>query len=343
MKAPDLLKKSISAFWMKAWFDPLRIALLLSSLWGLQVAGQEIVLQETTDFGYNPGNLRMYSYTPSSLADGIYPLVVVLHGCTQSAHEVAAQTGWNKLADSLRFFVLYPQTHFGNNVTSCFRWFREKDIASDEGESRSIYQMIVRFLEKYPVDSTRIHITGLSAGGAMAVAMLARYPGLFHSGAIVAGGPYGAAWNFQSAKKAMRGKVQHTPDEWANLVRAQNPDFTDDYPIISVFHGTKDKTVHPETSKQLIAQWTSLHHSNGDPSFIEKNFTGHPLVEFQQYNTAAGESIARLYLIKDVKHALSISTGDALNQGGKTGRYTVDTGFHIPWQCAVDFGLTEAP
>src|SRR6056297_3528506 len=150
--------------------------LLLFVLGSVQSKAQDTGLQQTEDFGSNPGNLLMYSYTPPQLSKGNHPLVIVLHGCTQSAAEVAEQTGWNKLADSLGFFVLYPQTKFGNNVSKCFRWFSEKDIASNEGECGSIHQMTNYFMEQFPVDSNRVFITGVSAGGAMAVAMLARYP-----------------------------------------------------------------------------------------------------------------------------------------------------------------------
>ncbi len=283
----------------------------------------------------------MFSYVPSQLAGENAPLVVVLHGCTQSAEEVALQTGWNKLADSLGFFVLYPQTGFSNNMTNCFNWFKEKDIASDEGECASIFQMLNHFQMEFSVDTSRIFITGLSAGGAMAVAMLARYPDLFSAGAIVAGGPYGAAWNIRSAKKAMRGKVIYTREEWANLVRLQNPDFNGIYPTISVFHGTNDKTVQPANAEYLIAQWTQLHGAKISPSLVNKCFEELPFVELKQYMNARDETIARWYVLQGMKHALSIATGDAIHQGGTTGKYTIDTGFHIPWQCAVDFGLTE--
>ena len=306
-------------------------------------SAQVISLKKTSDFGSNPGNLEMFSYLPPNLSDGNFPLVVVLHGCTQSAEEVALQTGWNKLADSLGFSVLYPQTNFSNNISKCFRWFSEKDIGSEEGESASIHQMVTHFMASNPVDSNRIFITGLSAGGAMAVAMLARYPDLFSAGAIIAGGPYGAAWNIRSAKKAMRGKVKHSPKEWADLVRSQRPAFSGDYPVISVYHGTHDKMVRPENAGHLIDQWTALHGVDNAPVLVVNNFDDSPHVQLRKYNNHQNETVARWYVLSGVKHELSISTGNAINQGGKTGKYTIDTGFHIPWQCAEDFGLTDRP
>lgn len=325
---------------MKGWFSWRLFGFLSLIFFGGHASSQDVELKETENFGSNPGNLEMYSYAPAQLSDGNHPLVIVLHGCTQSAADVAVQTGWNKLADSLQFFVLYPQTHFGNNVSKCFRWFREEDTASDRGESYSIYQMIAYFREKHPVDSTRIYITGLSAGGAMAVAMLARYPDLFSAGAIIAGGPYGAAWNIRSAKKAMRGKVKYTQEEWADFVRSQNPDFNGSYPKISIFHGTSDKTVRPANAEQLMVQWTHLHGAQTSPSMVIERFEDNPRVELRQYTNVQNEIVVRWYVLHEVKHALSISIGDAINQGGKLGKHTVDTGFHITWQSAVDFGLT---
>lgn len=304
-------------------------------------SAQEAGLNHTIHFGHNPGNLEMYSYSPAHLPDDNYPLVLVLHGCTQSAEEVALQTGWNRIADSLGFFVLYPQTKFANNVSKCFRWFSEKDIASDAGESASIHQMVKHFMQHHPVDSTEVFITGISAGGAMAVAMLARYPELFASGAIIAGGPFGAAWNIKGAKKSMRGKAEHTPGEWAGFVRSQNPGFTGTYPTISIYHGTKDKTVHPRNAEHLIAQWTHLHGAEFPPALFEENYNNQLHVQLKLFANSEGDSVVRYYSLHDVEHALSVAAGDAANQGGRAGRYSVDTGFHVPWQSAVDFGLTK--
>lgn len=299
-------------------------------------------LQQVSDFGTNPGNLGMYVYAPIEHSRKELPLVVVLHGCTQSAESVAAHTGWNKLADSLGFHVLYPQTGFKNNVSGCFRWFSEKDISTDQGESASIFQMINKMLRDYKIDSSRVYITGMSAGGAMAVAMMVRYPELFAAGAIVAGGPYGAAWSVRSARKAMRGKVKYSPQKWAETARSQRPDFRGRYPVISVYHGSKDKTVHPDNADHLIDQWTALHQTGQKPSKVERGFQNHSWVERCEYTDQQNRVIAVQYQLQGIKHALSIATGNSARQGGKDGKFMTDTGFHIPWQCVVDFGLTDS-
>ena len=101
-------------------------------------------LVEVEQFGSDPGNLRMFVHVPSSLPDTsiAHPLVVVLHGCSQSAAGFAEQSGWNELADRVGFYVIYPQQRTGNNASHCFNWFQEKDITRGSGEVESIHNMV---------------------------------------------------------------------------------------------------------------------------------------------------------------------------------------------------------
>src|SRR5690606_14227828 len=54
-------------------------------------------LTPVSNFGSIPGALSMFTYVPQALPAG-RPVVVVMHGCSQSAASMEA-TGWNKLAD----------------------------------------------------------------------------------------------------------------------------------------------------------------------------------------------------------------------------------------------------
>src|ERR1700682_6260362 len=76
-------------------------------------------LTELTGFGSNPGALRMFTYTPKNLAPSP-PLVVVLHGCTQSAGSYDLGAGWSTLADRYGFVLLLPQQTAGNKPQSLF-------------------------------------------------------------------------------------------------------------------------------------------------------------------------------------------------------------------------------
>jgi poly(3-hydroxybutyrate) depolymerase len=153
-------------------------------------------LTEINDFGMNPGNLRMFVHIPLATDKKQKKhLVLVLHGCTQTAGVIAAQTGWNKLADEYGFLVVYPQQKLINNAGRCFCWYRRGDITKGKGEDASIMEMLDYMKVNYNIDSGHVFITGLSAGAMMSVAMMATNPEAFNTGAIFAGGPYKSALN----------------------------------------------------------------------------------------------------------------------------------------------------
>jgi len=179
-------------------------------------------LSEVTAFGSNPGNLKMYMYTPANVADNA-PLVVVLHGCTQNAHEYAERTQWNKLAERFGFSVIYPEQQLVNNVFSCFNWFFPADASRDQGESLSIKQMIDRVKTDHSIDAKRAYVTGLSAGGYMAAVMLAVYPEVFAGGAVMAGGPFRCATDAIDAQnRCMKGLTNRSP-AWAAPCQSPAP------------------------------------------------------------------------------------------------------------------------
>src|SRR5215469_12480805 len=159
-------------------------------------------LRELTGFGSNPGNLRMFAYAPQHLPPAA-PLVIALHGCTQTADDYDHGTGWSSLADKLGFVAVYPQQQPANNPRNCFSWFLPDDIARGQGEARSIREMVEHAIATFDADRGRVFVTGLSAGGAMASVMLATHPEVFAGGAIIAGLPYGCANNVQQAFELM--------------------------------------------------------------------------------------------------------------------------------------------
>jgi len=146
----------------------------------------------------------MFAYAPEHLPPKA-PLVVALHGCTQTADEYDHGTGWSSLSDSLGFAVVYPQQQPANNPMNCFSWFLPGDIARGHGEALSIREMVEHAIATFAADRRKVFVTGLSAGGAMASVMLATYPEVFAGGAIIAGLPYGCASNVQSIRGDVRG------------------------------------------------------------------------------------------------------------------------------------------
>jgi len=153
-------------------------------------------LVEVRDFGSNPGNLRMFCFVPQQL-QAARGLVVVLHGCGQTAAGYNHGAGWSTLAKHYGFALLLPEQQISNNANGCFNWFNPDDIARERGEAASIRQMIARVVRDHHIDHRRIFITGLSAGGGMTSVMLATYPEVFSAGATIAGLPYGIARNMR--------------------------------------------------------------------------------------------------------------------------------------------------
>jgi poly(hydroxyalkanoate) depolymerase family esterase len=112
----------------------------------------------------------MYTYRPAEVAPGS-PLVVALHGCTQDAADYFGNSGWRKYADLWGFTLVFPQQSSANNLSRCFNWFQGWDASRGQGEALSIKQMVDHALANDGSDSSRVYVTGLSAGGAMTAVM----------------------------------------------------------------------------------------------------------------------------------------------------------------------------
>lgn len=206
-------------------------------------------------FTPNPGNLRLFAQDPPPPGA---PLVVLLHGCGQAAAGFAAATGWRALAAEYGFALIAAEQKAVNNPHTCFDWFNPEDIARGSGEAASIAAMVRQTVAQHRLDGARVFVVGLSAGGAMAAAMLATYPELFAGGAIVAGLPFGAAANVREALDAMRLPPLKTPRQWGNLVRAA-AGHGGPWPRVSIWHGDLDTTVNILNAQALVAQWSDLH------------------------------------------------------------------------------------
>ncbi|WP_454287455.1 extracellular catalytic domain type 1 short-chain-length polyhydroxyalkanoate depolymerase [Rhizobium arsenicireducens] len=245
-------------------------------------------LQEVTGFGTNPGHLRMLEYVPPKARKGA-PLVVVLHGCLQTADDFDKGSGWSALARKDGFVLLYPEQRKSNNPNLCFNWFRPSAVARDRGELMSVRQMIDNACDRHHADRSRIYVQGLSAGGAMASALLATYPELFAAGQIVAGLPFGAARDAMSALSVMNSGVNRSSREWGDLVRAVSPEIKK-RPLVSIWHGTADRVVTVANARATLAQWLDLYGLDedagkkvmidGHAAKVWHDEGGKPLIEF---------------------------------------------------------------
>ncbi len=302
---------------------------------------QAQAFQEVKEFGENPGNLKMFIHVPATLArDAKAPLVVVLHGCTQSAGVIAAQTGWNKLADQYGFIVVYPQQRMINNPEMCFCWYRRKDITKGRGEDLSIIEMTDYAKHTYRIDSSRVFITGLSAGALMSVVMMSTYPETFNAGAIFAGGAYKCAPDMFTPWMVAMGWVHKSPAKWGMKVKKQNPGYAGPYPRMIIYQGKNDPLVNYHNGFEIVKQWTNLHGIGTTPSSVITQFALNRDIEKDIYRDGQNQDAVVYYKIKHLGHAYLINPGPCINEGGKRGLYSKDKNFFATWWTASDFGLT---
>ncbi len=297
------------------------------------------LLRRVSAFGANPGHLRMWMFLPEGLPANA-PLVVVLHGCGQTAEGYAVGAGWVSLARRHGFALLVPEQRRLNNPKGCFGWFDPQDVAGPRGEAASIRQMVAHALEEYGLDRRRVFVTGLSAGGAMAAALLAGFPDVFAGGALVAGVPVGAATTVRGAFKAMFEGVARSPGEWAALARdaAQRNGVVHDgpWPRISIWQGDSDETVVPLNADENAKQWTALHGLDGAVPAVER--VGADTRRF--WRDDRGRVVVEEHLIAGLGHGTPV----AGREGEGDDPFLIDVGLPSSARIAAFWGLTgEAP
>lgn len=216
-------------------------------------------LVEVTDFGSNPGNLRMHLYVPRSVRPA--PAVVVaMHGCTGSGPGFYRSSEFASLADKHGFVVIYPSaTKRGNCFDVWSDAARHRDGGSDPV---SIVSMVNHVKKHHHANPRRVFATGGSSGAMATGALLVLYPEIFAAGAAFMGIPFtcftGEA-DFGPNTPCFNGTVDRTPREWGDLARQANPAHTGPWPRVQLWHGTNDTLIAYPTLREQVEQWTNLH------------------------------------------------------------------------------------
>jgi poly(hydroxyalkanoate) depolymerase family esterase len=292
-------------------------------------------LIEVTGFGSNPGALKMFSFVADTLQKKP-GLIVVLHGCGQTAAGYDLGAGWSTLAKRYGFALLMPEQRSSNNANTCFNWFNPEDITREKGEAGSIRQMIARMVRDHKIDTRRIYVTGLSAGGAMTSVMLATYPEVFAGGAVIAGLPFGVATNVREALGAMMQSPSRPAGELGDLVRKaskhQGP-----WPKLSVWHGSADRTVNSANADAIVKQWLDVHHLP-QAAMSEGIVDGYP---HKVWWNADGETTVESYTITNMAHGTPLGVAGDDKRYGMEGAFLIEAGISSSYHIANFFGLTE--
>ena len=287
------------------------------------LTGDTSTFDEIDAGGSNPGALDSLFFAPSRMPNRPRPLVVALHGCTQSAEDYHEGAGWRDVAARDKFWVLYPGQSRWNNANLCFNWFSVSDSTRGEGEVASIAEMVDWARDTYPVDDTRIIVTGLSAGAFMAVAMAATYPDVFSGAVIHAGGPYRCASNLLEGLTCMSG-WEASPSEWLRVLIEDNgfiepPGFV--WPRLLVWHGLDDDVVAPIEASELVEQWTAAHGVDAVEDAaqqVARTTLRH------EYRDATGHAVVVTYLTEGMGHAVQVAPDRGC--GLETSQYFANVG-----------------
>ena len=215
---------------------------------------------ETCQFSNAAGTRAYKLYVPASPGEAPRPVIVMLHGCTQSADDFAIGTRMNRLADEHGFLVVYPEQPAQANMSKCWNWFQPQDQVRDGGEPSLIAGIVREVAARHDADLRRVFVAGLSAGAAMAVVLGETYPDLFAGVGVHSGLPYGSAHDIPSAMAAMKGGRSGLPGLQATPEMAARPakKAVRAVPTI-VFHGDRDHTVQQSNASQVVQQAREAH------------------------------------------------------------------------------------
>jgi poly(hydroxyalkanoate) depolymerase family esterase len=268
----------------------------------------------------NESGTRAYKlYVPETYTAEPLPLIVMLHGCTQSPDDFAAGTRMNQLADKHGLLVAYPAQSANANGSRCWNWFNPKDQVPDRGEPSLIAGITREVASLYPVNEQGIFVAGLSAGAAMAVILGATYPELYAAVGAHSGLPYGAAYDVPSAFAAMRGSAAPI-SHGGGPSRTSTPQMQRRLPTI-VFHGDQDPIVNAANGNAIVAQ--AIAHGAASNGPLTKSVQQRKSVNGREFTAIVYRDSA---LHPFVEEWLLHGAGHAWSGGCSDGSYTDASG-----------------
>lgn len=256
----------------------------------------------------NAAGARTYKlYVPSGYHERPVPLIVMLHGCSQSPDDFAAGTRMNVLAEEFTCLVAYPAQPASANAGKCWNWFKPGDQRRGSGEPSLIAGITRAIGSEYAVDASRVYIAGLSAGGGAAAVAAAAYPDVYAALGVHSGVPCAVARDVSSAFSLMQrggtaGDYRSAGDPSQTVART--------VPTI-VFHGDRDSTVHPSNADLIVAQSAHAHLRTTVSAGGESE--GHAYTR-TLYRDPAGRTLLENWVVHGAGHAWL--------GGSSTGSYT---------------------
>jgi acetylxylan esterase len=224
---------------------------------------------EVTNWGSNPGNLRMFEYVPSTVKPNPAVLVAV-HYCTGTAQGFYQGTEFARLADQYGFIVVYPDANISGQ---CFDVSTQGALTHNgNSDPASIASMVSSTVQRHSADASRIFVVGASSGAMETEVLLGDYPDVFAAGSSMMGVPFscfatndGSNWNSQCSG----GQITKTGAQWGDAVRNAYPGYSGRRPRVQLWHGTADTTLSYHNFGESIKQWTNVLGISETPVFTE--------------------------------------------------------------------------
>ena len=211
----------------------------------------------------HPLRIAYWLYIPDRSPDPVvrhgWPLIVMLHGCHQSATQFAKGTRMNHVAENKGYAVLYPQQSPSVQAPRCWRWYNPA-VQAGGAEAGALVALIEAVCSQYRVDRRRIYACGISAGAGMAAILALNHPTLFAAVGLHSGPVFGASRNAVDGLRVMRQGAAANPHGPIDLLMERHVlHALPPMPAI-IIHGEDDKAVHPVNQDQLARQWLRINH-----------------------------------------------------------------------------------
>jgi poly(hydroxyalkanoate) depolymerase family esterase len=261
-------------------------------------------------------------------------MIIVLHGCMQSAETFARETGWEKIAEENGFYLLLPEQNRSNNGMGCFTWFEKADVTRGNGEIASIKSMMDTMKSTHSIDSNKVFVTGLSAGATMSAALMASYPDQITAGGIHSGVSYGCAFKVGQSFVCMFSPADVSSETRGDYVREASEDYRGSFPKAFIIHGANDTFVKTANGEHSVSQWVNVHGAQEIPSHNRALGTNQSIDEY----TLNGKVVVSKLFIQGAGHGWSVDTA---NGCGSTSQFVINTGVCSAKVLADAWGLIK--
>ena len=272
-----------------------------------------------------PSYLQMYIYVPNKLASKP-PILVSPHSCGNSASgQFSGLPKFVSESDAQGYILIYPD----NPGQNCWDVGSSAALKRDGGgDTHGVALMVKYALTKYSADASRVYIAGGSSGGMMTQAMLALYPDIFRAGMSRAGVPAGC-WaagydpGQQWSNSCAGGSTTKTAEQWGDLVRAMNPDYTGHRPRVQLVHGDADTTISYKNMGEAIKEWTNVLGLPTTPTSTDK-YSAIASYNRQFWKNDCGYNVLEAWTSPGGSHSMKYEEADILKFMGLVAGSTSD-------------------